>query len=89
MTENLANTVKDWCLKNFPEETTRNLDSGQGAVIPVYRDFTGNGWLAYADIFQDKDNLRKLCEIGKIEWKRQKRFFGKYWKMSTRRSHNL
>ena len=66
MIENLANTIRDWCTNNLSEETASRLDSGQASAAPIYRDFAKKGWLAYADIFQDKENLRKLCELGKI-----------------------
>lgn len=67
MTENLAGAIRDWCSKNLSEEIIRQMDrGGSEAAIDVFRDFAGKGWLKYADIFQDKDNLRKLCEIGKV-----------------------
>jgi alkylation response protein AidB-like acyl-CoA dehydrogenase len=67
MTENLVTAIREWCVKTLSEEIIRELDTGGSeTAIDIYRDFAGHGWLEYADFFQDKENLHKLCEIGKI-----------------------
>jgi len=66
MSENPINDIKNWCETNLSEETIKNLDNEEISPIDLYRDFTKNGWLECANIFEDKDNLKKLIHLLKI-----------------------
>jgi len=66
MTDDLATAVKEWCARKFTDEVIRDLENDHELAVSVYRDFAGNGWLEYANIFKDTENLRTLLEIGKV-----------------------
>jgi alkylation response protein AidB-like acyl-CoA dehydrogenase len=66
MTDKLAEIIKDWCKKTFTDETIIELENDHELAVSIYRDFARRGWLEYANIFEDKENLHTLLEIGKI-----------------------
>ena len=66
MAENTINDIKNWCDANLSEDTIKKLDNEEISPIDLYRDFTKTGCLRCANVFEDKDNLKKLMRLLKI-----------------------
>lgn len=62
MFESLRNDVATWCDENVSLETADQLDRGESPV-ELYRAMAANGWLGYADLGKDPENLYRLAEV--------------------------
>ncbi|MEQ8800505.1 MAG: acyl-CoA dehydrogenase, partial [Haliea sp.] len=65
MLEPLGSEVSTWCENNVSLDIAGQLDQGQ-SPLPLYKAMTEKGWLDYADIREDPDNLYRLAEVCKI-----------------------
>lgn len=66
MADKSSSAVKDWCAATLSDETIGKLESDPAIAISIYRDFASHAWLEYANIFEGKENLNTLLEMGKI-----------------------
>lgn len=65
MTQTLQNDLTTRCKANVSLDTADRLDRGESPV-PLYRALAAKGWLGYANIGKDPDNLYHLAEVCKI-----------------------
>lgn len=65
MTQTLQNDLTTWCKANVSLDTADRLDRGESPVR-LYRALAAKGWLGYANIGKDPDNLYRLAEVCKI-----------------------
>ncbi len=61
----LREAVSTWCETNVSLDSAAQLDLGE-SPIELYQAMAANGWLAYADISDDPENLYRLAEVCKI-----------------------
>ena len=65
MLDDLRHAVTAWCDANVSFETAEKLDRGESPQA-LYQQIAANGWLTYANIARDPDDLYRLAEVCKI-----------------------
>ena len=66
MTEFSPNAVKKWCDTCLSEKVVHDLDTGEMSPMDFYKEFAAKGWIEFADIFKNPQNLPQLMQILKI-----------------------
>ena len=66
MTEFSPSAVKEWCDARLSENIAHDLDTGEMSPIDFYKEFAAKGWIEFADIFKNPQNLPQLMKILKI-----------------------
>ena len=66
MTEFSPSAVKEWCDARLSENIAHDLDTGEMSPMDFYREFAAKGWIEFADIFKNPQNLPQLMQILKI-----------------------
>ena len=66
MTEFSPSAVKGWCDARLSENIAHDLDTGEMSPMDFYKEFAAKGWIEFADIFKNPQNLPQLMKILKI-----------------------
>jgi alkylation response protein AidB-like acyl-CoA dehydrogenase len=66
MLDALRNDITTWCDANLCLDTAAQLDRGDKSPVALYKAMAANGWLGFANIARDPDNLYRLAEVCKI-----------------------
>lgn len=66
MLDALRKDISTWCDENLCLDTAERFDRGDESPVELYKGMAANGWLGYANIAKDPDNLYRLAEVCKI-----------------------